>query len=370
VALKQKKIVQRTSYAFAWLVFLFIMGGCKGDKRKPSTTYIIYEDSTALAMMIPRELFKEVPDEMIIDSLRVYVKGATVPVLGTATIENDDVMFEPVVPLTAEMSYEVKLQGELITTLSVPPTEKMYKSGVTAIYPSAEIVPENLLKFYIVFAQPMQEGYAFENIILLRNDRDTVTGVFLDLQPELWNSERTILTLWLDPGRIKRDLQPNKKMGNPLQQGDRYRLLIKKDWRNAGGKNMETNYHKEFKVGPRDSLVPDHRVWMILPPEAGSPEPLYVDMKESLDYILLKNAVRIKDKSGKTIQGVFDTKREETRLVFTPSEVWKAGDYIMEIENRLEDLAGNNLNRLFDKDITKKDNVGSQEVYRRYFSIK
>ena len=42
-------------------------------------------------------------------------------------------------------------------------------------------------------------------------------GTFLDLQPELWNAEGTVLTLWLDPGRIKRDLIPNKELGIPLK---------------------------------------------------------------------------------------------------------------------------------------------------------
>ena len=65
----------------------------------------------------------------------------------------------------------------------------------------------------------MQEGQALENITVIKNGKDTIPSIFLDLQPELWNKERTILTLWLDPGRIKRDLQPNKKLGLPLELG-------------------------------------------------------------------------------------------------------------------------------------------------------
>ena len=61
------------------------------------------------------------------------------------------------------------------------------------------------------FSQPMQEGVSAEHICLVKGEKDTLKNVFLDLQPELWNHDRTMLTLWLDPGRIKRDLQPNRQ---------------------------------------------------------------------------------------------------------------------------------------------------------------
>ena len=82
-----------------------------------------------------------------------------------------------------------------------------------AIYPTQDTVPENLLKIYLQFSKPMREGQALRHIELLKNNRDTLPGVFLDLQPELWNVDRTTLTVWLDPGRIKRDLQPNGPIG-------------------------------------------------------------------------------------------------------------------------------------------------------------
>ena len=42
---------------------------------------------------------------------------------------------------------------------------------------------------------------------------------------------------------------------------------------------------------------------------------------------------------------------------------------MVEIESRLEDLAGNNLNRLFDKDITRKSTGEQNEIYKRSFHI-
>ncbi len=48
------------------------------------------------------------------------------------------------------------------------------------------------------------------------------------------------------------------------------------------------------------------------------------------------------------------TQNKERAFLFYASESWKAGEYNLRIEGRLEDLAGNNLNRPFDKDLKTK----------------
>ena len=55
---------------------------------------------------------------------------------------------------------------------------------------------------------------------------------------------------------------------------------------------------------------------------------------------------------------------------FYPAEPWNTGNYMIEVEGRLEDLAGNNLNRLFEKDL-HKPNPRTQEklLHTRTFSI-
>src|SRR5688500_13348437 len=115
----------------------------------------------------------------------------------------------------------------------------------------------------------MQEGKALEHIALIKNNQDTVDKVFLNLQPELWNKDRTMLTLWLDPGRIKRDLQPNKMMGEPLQLASNYQLVIGQDWRDVDGLSLKQVYHKNFMVAQRDTLSPNPDLWKIQVPKAG-----------------------------------------------------------------------------------------------------
>lgn len=261
------------------------------------------------------------------------------------------------------------MSNKLLSEIEIPSGNILNAPEVISVYPSSDTLPLNLLKTYITFSKPMQEGRALENIAVIKNGKDTIPSIFLDLQPELWNKERTVLTLWLDPGRVKRDLQPNKKLGSPLEQGASYQIVIKQDWRDAEGVSLSYTYHKEFVVGFRDSLSPDPNTWRIDTPKAGSKQSLKIELNEPLDYVLLKNAIRVIDNKGNVLNGVIETKGGETIFHFTPSAAWSAGDYTFEIQSRLEDLAGNNLNRLFDKDLTKKSTGVQKEIYKRSFHI-
>ena len=60
---------------------------------------------------------------------------------------------------------------------------------------------------------------------------------------------------------------------------------------------------------------------------------------------------------------------EDKSIEFTPGNEWQGGEYTLRIENRLEDLAGNNLNRVFDRDINLVKSDSSKEVFTRAFQI-
>ena len=56
---------------------------------------------------------------------------------------------------------------------------------------------------------------------------------------------------------------------------------------------------------------------------------------------------------------------------FIPDESWHRGRYILQIEGRLEDLAGNNLNRRFEKDLLKEEKERKERgVFERKFEVK
>lgn len=362
-----KKLLQMTSHTLLWLVFSFLFIACRQNKKVLGKIDLHWEENKARAISIPKELLEEISSDSIRLLLKVQLENTDAHMLGDFSSTNDAVLFQPLIPFTSGLKYEVFLSNKLIGSILIPRKKNAERPQIIGLYPSGAVVPENLLKLYLVFSKPMQEGQAIENIAMVRNNKDTVS-VFLDLQHELWNKERTILTLWLDPGRIKRGLQPNEKSGIPLRQGDSCKLLINGGWRDIEG--LPLNVHvRFFNVGSRDSISPSIDRWEISSPAASKKEPLKIKFNEQLDYLLLKNTLSIKDSRGTNIAGLIEVEEEETVLVFTPATAWTPGRYTLEVEARLEDLAGNNLNRLFDKDITRGSTVVQKQLHTRVFQV-
>jgi hypothetical protein len=346
------------------------LNGCSENDEKNNSISIQWKETKATGILIPRNFLNSIPEDSIELFLKIHLAKSNSSILGEYIVTDDAVIFHPLLPLTRGLEYEVYLKNKLLGEVEVPTDDSKNAPTVLAIYPTADTLPENLLKIYIEFSKPMQEGEALNHVMLIKNSNDTLSSVFLDLQPELWNNDRTILTLWLDPGRIKRDLQPNKKLGLPLVKGFKYQLLINKDWQDADGAELENLYRKDFVAGIRDSISPDPAKWNIDVPETGSKQSLKIYLHESLDYILLKNTVRIVDDNGHALAGVIDVSAKESILYFTPSVAWKTGNYTIEVESRLEDFAGNNLNRLFDNDLTKQGQALEQKVFKKQFHVR
>ncbi len=361
---------KKIRFHFIWcLVFFFLFQACKETKNGDPPVIVHWKARQAESLIISRELLPEISGDSIEQFLQIQLANIYEPILGDYTITDDAIRFQPLIPFTRGLKYEVRWAGKLLAEIEIDRNEIVTTPEVLSVYPTCDTMPQNLLKIYIVFSMPMQEGDALKNITVIKNEVDTIPQIFLDLQPELWNKERTILTLWLDPGRIKRDLQPNIIMGSPLQEGSVYQIAISQDWRDAEGDKLVNPYRKHFVVRLRDSQSPEPVTWTIHPPKAASRQPLKIELHESLDYVLLKNAVRVFDNKGNILAGVIETEEGETILYFIPSDNWSPGDYTLEIESRLEDLAGNNLNRLFDKDLSRQNTGVEKEFYKRSFHI-
>lgn len=101
---------------------------------------------------------------------------------------------------------------------------------------------------------------------------------------------------------------------NTVQLNNRYKLAIDKNCSDERGLNPESDYEKNFTVGKRDSASPGHDYWHINQPKASTKETLTIKLYESLDYLLLKNAISITDKNGNSIPGSFEPTANETIL--------------------------------------------------------
>lgn len=355
------------------LVFSFIVTGCKQSSEKDTAPTIEWDGSKAVALFIPRTLIGDLESVPIAEQLHVYLAkdSGQQAILGNYKINSGFIVFRPLIPFTKGLKYEVRWKNKWIAEVAIPAASAADRPEIVSVYPHVNVVPSNLLKIHIQFSKPMQEGQITDysgHVTMRKRTSDTSPSIFADLGLELWNSDRTLLTLWLDPGRIKRDLQPNKKLGPPLEEGMTYHLIIR-GMRDTDGNTFEFDYIKDFTIGPRDSISPGIERWSFHVPKAGAMDSLKIDFHETLDYVLLKNCIRITDANGNAVTGNIEVINMETGVCFIPAAAWKPGEYILECEARLEDLAGNNLNRLFDRDITKNEIAGPKEIYSRRFTI-
>ena len=344
---------------------LFFPSACRTDKKEGIS--IEWKNNQAIGIAVPVSLLEK--KDSIEQLLHVRVENNESDMLGNYKVANEAISFQPLVPLSRGLSYEIFYRNKLIGKINVPPADVANAPKLVAVYPSTDTVPENLLKMYFQFSVPMREGEALKHIFLLDEHKDTLPGTFLDLQPELWNKERTVLTLWLDPGRIKRDLIPNEKMGNPLQRGRHYTLVVSQQWKDVQGLLLQNSFQRGLFVRERDDTLPQPQLWQLQLPAASTTMPLVIDLPEPLDYFLLKETISIRDEKNNTVPGTIRIKNKERSFDFIPSQAWKAGLYKLQVASYLEDLAGNNLVRPFDRDITKQKEKKESNFFEREFRI-
>ena len=242
-------------------------------------------------------------------------------------------------------------------------------SRIEHVYPTRSILPENQLKFYVHFTEPMSRGHAYDFVRLLDETGKAVDLPFLAISEELWDAAGKRLTLLFDPGRVKRDLKPRAESGAILESGRRYTFEILAGWPDAEGRPLEKGLRKRFEAAEHDGRSPDWRAWRIESPRAGTREPLRVSFDEPLDHALLTRLPRVLDPSGRVVAGVAVSGDEERRWVFTPQGPWSAGAHVLAVDSSLEDLAGNRLDRVFDRDVFERidDPAPSPSEIRRGF---
>jgi hypothetical protein len=300
------------------------------------------------------------------------------PLSGSFRVVGDVVRFEPRFPLEPGMTYRAEFdpvrfhavtqtltqagtvgadkpygETKLVAVYSPPKKPAQPTTQVTAIYPSSDLLPENLLRFYIVFSAPMSRGEAYRRIRLLETTtRKPVEAPFLELNEELWSNDGTRFTLLFDPGRIKRGLRPREEVGPVLEAGKSYSLVIDREWPDAAGNALKVSVQKTFRVGPSDDSSPDPKVWAVLPPPAHTRNSLEVRFPEPLDRALLARLIAVHDANGRMVPGEVSVGENEKVWKFKPNAAWNEGAYRLVVGTELEDVAGNSVARPFEVDLT------------------
>ncbi len=285
------------------------------------------------------------------------------PVQGSYQVTNNHLIFEPLFPLQAGVNYHAVFNPSkagllpegtyfdvIEVTLRIEKPKAKPETVVNQVYPTANLLPENLLKFYLHFSAPMSQGNVYSHIHLLNARNKKIDLPFLEVDEELWNPDGTRLTILFDPGRIKSGLLPREQDGPVLQEGQSYTLKIDATWPDAAGAPLKKGFTKKFIVAAPDVGMPSPSRWKITAPDAGSTNPITLDFPESLDHALLQRLLWVEDTGKHAVEGQVQVGNAERQWTFVPSRGWQDGDYRVVIGTGLEDLAGNNVARPFEVD--------------------
>ncbi len=229
-------------------------------------------------------------------------------VLGAYHVADGALRFTPRFPLARGVPYQAvyhpdripggqKGQSAVVKSLLLP-RPATAAAAVEQVYPTADKLPENQLKFYLHFTSPMSRGEAYRRIHLLDADGKPIERAFLELGEELWDPDGKRFTLFIDPGRIKRGLKPREDLGPVLEQGKTYTLVIDREWKDANGEPLQEAFRKTFRAAAADETPPDPKTWRLAPPAGGGAAPLVVTFPKPMDHALLEDMLGVVDAAG------------------------------------------------------------------------
>lgn len=284
--------------------------------------------------------------------------------LGKYERTGTELVFSPRFPLDAGHTYRVSLklppsppgrgdggEGKLITLdYRMPPPAPKAPPKIVKIYPTADVLPANQLRFYIYFDRPMRGGKEIFNQIVLIDDK----GKVIDdpwLLDEIWDDENNCLIIYIHPGRIKWGVLLREMLGPVLFEKRQYSLVVRGDMIDPDGNKIGKDIVKKFRTTPEDRARLELSKWKLTPARAGTVERLHVGFPTSIDHRGLQKHLRVVDDKGQRVDGAIEIGADEKSWAFLPKRNWQAQPYYLEVSPDLEDVAGNNPLRPFDLDL-------------------
>lgn len=292
------------------------------------------------------------------------------PILGETITEKEHIRFIPLIPFTFNQKYTV-VYNNVFDHFEIGLPKDYKRLSIEGIFPSAKKIPANVLKWYILFSKPISQTNPYDHIHFLNSSGDTISKAILHLENALISEDQKLLTVWIDPGRQKRGLIPNQQLGAVFEEGKEYSLIITQNIKDQEGIPLEQNKIHTFSIVGTDRKQPNIDSWKINVPNAGTTTELTLDLKESMDYGSSIHRIMVLNPDKKKVIGDLTLINNESIWVLKPDTPWTIGEYEIVIDSSIEDVAGNNLNRLFDSEIEDKTTQNTNKAfYYLTFSIK
>jgi hypothetical protein len=273
------------------------------------------------------------------------------PTAGRLVRDGEDVCFVPRFGFAAGAEYIVTVDGSRGPPLLRASTPAEPTTFVTEIRPTAPEVPRNLLRLYVSFSAPMATGHAHRHVSLVDGSGLALTDALLPSEEELWDTGRRRLTLLLDPARIKRGLVSHRETGYPLRAGSRVTFAVDAAFPDAHGAPMTGGAERRYQVGGDERRHVDPAAWTLAVPEGGTATALVVRFARPMDHGLLGRCLRVAGPDGCPVDGSAGAGPGELSWQLSPARPWVPGPHQLLVDPILEDLAGNSLIRVFDRDV-------------------
>jgi len=300
-------------------------------------------------------LQKDLSDKQWSSFFEVRVIGASRAMLGSYEVIAGKPSFRPRFVPDQNVSYEIAFSSQSLRTLA--PTHhdsREYvwtvsfdelnegRNEIVEISPKEDLLPANILRLYVHFSNPVNFDNPHKYIRIERRNGELVKEPFVEMEEGLWSTDRRRLTLLIHPGRIKRNVGPNMTMGEVFEAGKSYKLVVSSEW------NLEEDYVKSFQITAAVRSTIDVESWKVLSPKEGTVENLRIRTDKLLDKALSERLLSILDEEGNIVPGQFVYRSEESNLTFTPEQPWLDGNYVINIDPKLEDVCGNTPLTVFD----------------------
>jgi hypothetical protein len=330
------------------------------SRRRPLTSEASWDDGAVVIRGT------ELPERLAVVPIGALRLGSQlVPTAGSWERSDAEARFTPRFPAGPGSRFvilELRDDGgdpwRELAFVDAPERETARRTSVESIDPRALDVPANLLRFSALFSSVMKEGSAAGRIHLLDENGVDLAGTLLEMPPELWDRDRRRLTVLLEPGRIKRGLQPHEQAGPPLRAGTSVTLVVDADIRDAAGSPLVEAARRTYRIGAAIRSRIDPQLWDVTWPTAPSGQ-LRVRFDRPLDRVLVGRYLRVLDSLQELVPGsaVLDEAGQSWVFDAQPGSV-DATTWSLRIDSRLEDLAGNSVRRVFDRDLERPEDDG------------
>ncbi len=267
--------------------------------------------------------------------------------------DGDGVCFAPRFAFIAGTAYTVVVDGATAGALVRPAQEHPATTEVLAVYPTETTVPRNLLRCYVWFSAPMSEGYAADHVRLVDHAGETMVGALLAGDHELWDATHRRLTILFDPARIKRGLVPHRQAGYPLQVGASFRLVIDPGFRDALGTPLRAEAERSYQVKDDERGHVNPGRWTLTVPRGDTKEALEIAFERPLDHGLIGRCLHVIGPDGRPVAGTVEIGPRERSWRLVPRNGWAYGSHQLAVDPVLEDVAGNSVSRVFDRDLAR-----------------